>query len=73
MNNDEIMLIDDIKDFKNHLKDLINILENKPTIYDENNKEPSVFLDYRFLDIGKTHFQNGILFLKLAIDKPDNF
>lgn len=73
MNDDEIMLIDDIKNFKNQLEDLINIFENKLTIYDENNKEPSVCLDYSLLAIGKTHLQMSIICLKQAIDKPDNF
>ena len=70
---DEIMLMNDIQDLGNQLGDLINMLKDKPIIYVENNKELSVCPDYRWLDIGKTHLQMGIMFLKRAIDKPDNF
>lgn len=72
MNDDEIMLMDDIKDLRNQFEDLINMLEDKPTIYGENNKKLSVCPDYSLLAIGKNHLQMGIMFLRRAIDKPDN-
>lgn len=70
---DEIMLMNDIQDLGNQLGDLINMLEDKPIIYGENDKELSVCPDYHWLTTGKTHLQIGIMFLKRAIDKPDKF
>ena len=66
--NDEIMLMNDIKDIRNQFLDLPGMLENKPIIYGKNNKKLSFCLA-----IGKNHLQIGIMLLKKAIDKPDNF
>ncbi len=73
LSNEEIMLMNDISDLGNQFGDLISVLENEPIIYGENDKELAVFPDPRWLAIGKTHLQQGIMCLKRAIGKPDNF
>lgn len=73
LSDDEIMLMNDITDLGNQIGDLIGVLEDERIIYGEQDKELSVCPDYRWLAIGKTHLKMGIMFLKRAVSKPDNF
>ena len=73
LSDDEIMLMNDITELGNQIGDLIGVLEDEPIIYGEKDKELAVCPDYRWLAIGKTHLQMGIMFLKRSVGKPENF
>ena len=59
----EIKAMNDIADAGNRLGELISQIE----LFDEIN------CDQRWLAIGRTHLQEGIMFIKRAIGQPDNF
>lgn len=67
-----IKLIRVITDLGNQFGKLIDKLENDP-FYDENDIELNVYTDPRWLAIGKTHLQTGVMCLKRAVSKPDDF
>lgn len=65
-----IKLISAITDLGNQFGKLIDKLENKP-FYDEDGID--FYTDPRWLATGKTHLQTGVMCLKRAVSKPDDF
>jgi hypothetical protein len=63
LSEDEINLMNEIADLGNKFGDLIDRVE----CFDP--EQP----DMRWFNIGKTHIQEGIMCLKRAIGKPENF
>lgn len=59
----EIRAMNDIADAGNQFGDLISQIE----VFDE------ITCDQRWLAIGRTNLQQGIMAIKRAIGKPDNF
>ena len=71
-NDANIKLVNVITDLGNQFGRLIDKLENDP-FYDEDDIELNVYADPRWLAIGKTHLQTGVMCLKRAVSKPDDF
>ncbi len=59
----EIKAMNDIAEAGNRLGDLISQIE----VFDESN------CDQRWLEIGRTNLQQGIMAIKRAIGQPENF
>ncbi len=68
----EIEMMNNIADLGNQFGDLVDRLENEP-FHDDNDTELNIYPDHRWLAIGKSHLQQGVMCLKRAIGKPDNF
>ena len=73
LTQEEIDLMNDIKQIGNQMGDLIERLYEHQSSEDDDaptvtNPEP-----YRWLAIGKTHIQQGLMALTRAVAKPDFF
>lgn len=74
LNEDEINVMNNIADLGNQFGELIDKLEHKPLyVFEASEIELNVYPDSRWMAIGKSHLQQGIMCLKRAIGKPDNF
>ncbi len=64
LNDMEIRVMNDIATLGNRFGELIENLRLEPDLDD---------IDRRWIQIGKTHLQQGIMALKRAIGRPENF
>lgn len=62
LNEDEIALMNEVKAEGQRLADLVRKIERSP-----------IALDARWLNIGTTHLQQGLMALTRAIAKPNSF
>lgn len=67
----EIALMEDIREKGYELRDLIIRLECKA--YPVEGDPNGVLVDPRWLNIGKTHLQQGIMALKRSVSKSQGF
>ena len=61
LSDSEVALMNEIADNGNRLGELLDKLLDE------------TFIDERWLSIGRTHLQTGIMCIKRAVGRPDNF
>ena len=61
LSDSEVALMNEIADHGNQLGELLDKLLDE------------TFIDERWLNIGRTHLQTGIMCIKRAVGRPDNF
>jgi len=65
LTQEEIDLMNEIKELANKCGDLVDKLRTLPTSYDP--------VDIRWLSIGQTHLQQGFMAVTRSIAKPESF
>lgn len=66
LDKEEIDLMNEIREHGVKLSELVEKLK-------EHTRQTSIFLDHRWIDIGATHLQEGLMALTRAVAKPTFF